>query len=65
MLDVAITTLDRMGWDGLSADSEGAFHRACANADWTDPDRAHLLDVQAEMIRLLVGPALVGLAGLF
>ena len=55
MLDVAITTLDRMGWDGLSApsgDDAGAFHRACANADWTAPDRAHLLDVQADMIRL-------------
>jgi uncharacterized protein len=56
MLDVAITTLDRMGWDGLSApagdDDAGAFHHACARADWTEPDRAHLLDVQADMIRL-------------
>jgi uncharacterized protein YyaL (SSP411 family) len=52
MLDVAITTLDRMGWDGLSAEAEGAFHYACARADWTEPDRAHLLDVQADMIRL-------------
>ena len=56
MLDVAVTTLDRMGWDGLSAaveDSDaGAFHRACARADWTKPDRAHLLDIQADMIRL-------------
>jgi uncharacterized protein len=52
MLDVAITTLDRMGWDGLSSDGEGAFHHACARADWTEPDRAHLLDVQADMMRL-------------
>jgi uncharacterized protein YyaL (SSP411 family) len=52
MLDVAVTTLDRMGWDGLSADGEGAFHHACARADWTEPDRAHLLDVQADMMRL-------------
>jgi uncharacterized protein YyaL (SSP411 family) len=52
MLEVAVTTLDRMGWDGLSADGEGAFHHACAYADWTAPDRAHLLDVQADMIRL-------------
>jgi uncharacterized protein YyaL (SSP411 family) len=56
MLDVAITTLDRMGWDGLSSSADdrdaGAFHRACARPDWTEPDRAHLLDVQADMIRL-------------
>ena len=55
MLDVAVTTLDRMGWDGLSAADDGdagAFHHACARADWTEPDRAHLLDVQADMIRL-------------
>jgi uncharacterized protein YyaL (SSP411 family) len=52
MLDVAVTTLDRMGWDGLSAGGEGAFHHSCARADWTVPDRAHLLDVQADMIRL-------------
>jgi uncharacterized protein len=56
MLDVAVTTLDRMGWDGLSAQPDqadaGAFHRACAGADWTEPDRAHLLDIQADMIAL-------------
>ena len=52
MLDVAVTTLDRMGWDGLSSGGEGAFHHACAHADWTAPDRAHLLDIQADMIRL-------------
>ena len=49
--EVATTTLDCM-MDGLSADGEGAFHHACAYADWTAPDRAHLLDVQADMIRL-------------
>ena len=33
-------------------DDDGAFPRACANADWTEPDRAHLLDVHADLIRL-------------
>ena len=52
MLDVALTTLDRMAWDGLSSGGDGAFHYACARPDWTEPDRAHLLDIQADMIRL-------------
>jgi uncharacterized protein YyaL (SSP411 family) len=52
LIAVAETTLDRMAESALSDPRDGAFHRACANRDWTEPDRARLLDVQAEMIAL-------------
>jgi len=56
LLDVAQTTLDRMGWGGLSShagvEDEGAFHRMCARADWSEPDGVHLLEVQADLLRL-------------
>lgn len=67
LLELSIATLDRIGWGGLSADSldaqaardvphrdAGAFHRACANPDWSDPDRAHLLEIHADLIRLFL-----------
>jgi uncharacterized protein YyaL (SSP411 family) len=56
LITMATATLDRMGWGGLSDDeagaAAGAFHRATAQADWSEPDRAHLVEVQADMLRL-------------
>jgi uncharacterized protein YyaL (SSP411 family) len=52
LLLVADTTLDRIADSALSDPRDGAFHRACAQRDWTDPDTARLLDVQADMIAL-------------
>jgi uncharacterized protein YyaL (SSP411 family) len=50
LIAVAETTLDHIAAGALTDPATGAFHRACAQPDWTDPDPAHLLDVQAEMI---------------
>jgi len=50
LIAVAETTLDRMAESALSDPVTGAFHRACAQRDWTDPDPACLLDVQADLI---------------
>jgi uncharacterized protein YyaL (SSP411 family) len=52
LIVVVETTLDRIAESALSDPRDGAFHRACANRDWTDPDPARLLDVHADMIAL-------------
>ncbi len=41
-----------MSASALSDAHDGAFHRACAQRDWTEPDRARLLDVHADLIHL-------------
>ncbi|HEY8551340.1 MAG TPA: DUF255 domain-containing protein, partial [Vicinamibacterales bacterium] len=53
-VDRAIDTLDRYGWSAMSDAESGAFHRACLTRDWQEPDRAILLEVQADLIRLFL-----------
>jgi uncharacterized protein YyaL (SSP411 family) len=57
LVDLAVRTLDRIGWGDLSDAASGAFHRACTNRDWTAPDTARLLDVQAELAALFLDAA--------
>lgn len=51
LVELALVTLERMAASGLSA-PDGAFHRGCAAADWSEPDDAKLLETQAELIPL-------------
>jgi uncharacterized protein len=44
-------TLDAMTEGELWDAASGGFFRACATRAWTDPDRAKLLDVNAELAR--------------
>ncbi len=52
LITIVETTLDRMSESVLSDPQDGAFHRACAQRDWTEPDSARLLDVHADLIHL-------------
>lgn len=56
---MAVRTLDRLGWSDLSDARSGAFHRSCRAPDWTDPDRARLLGVQAELAGLFLDVAVM------
>lgn len=51
LVELVLVTLERMAASGLSA-PDGAFHRGCAAADWSEPDDAKLLETQAELIPL-------------
>lgn len=55
--DMAVRTLDRLGWSELSEARSGAFHRLCHARDWTEPDTARLLAVQAELAGLFLDAA--------
>lgn len=57
--DIAVRTLDRLGWSDLSDARTGAFHRACATREWTDPDTARLLGVQADLAGLFLDAATI------
>jgi len=57
LADLAVRTLDRLGWSELSDASSGAFHRACRTRAWTLPDTARLLDVQADLAMLFLDAA--------
>jgi uncharacterized protein YyaL (SSP411 family) len=57
--DIAVRTLDRLGWSDLSDARTGAFHRACATREWTDPDSARLLGVQADLAGLFLDAATI------
>ena len=49
LLHIAVRTLDRIAESEISDHKTGAFYRS-ADRTWTNPDRAILLDVQADMI---------------
>jgi uncharacterized protein YyaL (SSP411 family) len=54
LVSLAVRTLDRVGWSALSDQDDGAFNRACLTREWTDPDTARLLDVQADLAGLFL-----------
>ena len=52
--DMAITTLDAMGWGRLYDERDGGFFRYSQDADWGSPNQEKLLDVNAAMLDLYV-----------
>src|SRR5687768_10322871 len=52
--DIAIRTLDAMGWSPLHDDRDGGFFRCSRNRDWSGPEQEKLLDVNAAMLGLYV-----------
>ena len=57
--EMAVRTLDRLGWSDLSDARTGAFHRLCRQREWTAPDTARLLGVQAELAGLFLDAAVM------
>jgi uncharacterized protein YyaL (SSP411 family) len=57
--EMAVRTLDRLGWSDLSDARTGAFHRACGTRAWTEPDTARLLQVQADLAGLFLDAAVI------
>lgn len=53
-LEIAVTTLDAMGWGALYDDVDGGFFRCAAARDWREPSVEKLLDVNAAMLDLYV-----------
>jgi uncharacterized protein YyaL (SSP411 family) len=52
--DIAITSLDAMGWGPLHDEQAGGFFRYCHDADWVHPNEEKLLDVNAALLSLYV-----------
>jgi uncharacterized protein len=52
--DMAIRTLDAMGWGPLHDDRDGGFFRYSRSGDWTSPEQEKLLDVNAALLDLYV-----------
>jgi uncharacterized protein len=52
--DIAVTTLDAMGWGPLHDDHDGGFFRCARGAAWTEPDDEKLLEVNASLLDLYV-----------
>ena len=52
--EMAIGTLDAMGWGPLHDDRDGGFFRYCRNGDWSAPEQEKLLDVIAGLLDLYV-----------
>jgi uncharacterized protein len=50
MSRVLETTLDAMGWGGLYDDFDGGFFRCAAAADWSQPHREKLLEINAALL---------------
>ena len=57
--EIGVRTLDRLGWSALSDARTGAFHRLCRARDWSEPDTARLLGVQADLAGLLLDAAVI------
>ena len=55
--DIAITSLDAMGWGPLYDEADGGFFRCARRADWEQPHGEKLLDVNAALIDLYVDAA--------
>ena len=52
--DMAITSLDAMGWGPLYDERDGGFFRYSQASDWGQPNEEKLLDVNALMLALYV-----------
>jgi len=52
--DIAVTTLDAMGWGPLHDEHDGGFFRCARRPDWGEPDDEKLLDVNASLLDLYV-----------
>jgi uncharacterized protein len=52
--EMAIGTLDAMGWGPLHDDRDGGFFRYCRMRDWGSPEQEKLLDVNAALLDLYV-----------
>ena len=52
--DMAIRTLDAIGWGPLHDDRDGGFFRYSRSGDWTSPEQEKLLDVNAALLDLYV-----------
>jgi len=50
--DMAIRTLDAIGWGPLHDDRDGGFFRYSRGGDWTSPEQEKLLDVNAALLDL-------------
>jgi uncharacterized protein len=48
--DMAIKTLDAIGWSPMHDDRDGGFFRYSRSADWSSPEREKLLDVNAALL---------------
>jgi uncharacterized protein len=52
--DMAMTSLDGMGWGPLYDEQHGGFFRYAQDADWGHPNEEKLLDVNASLLALYV-----------
>lgn len=50
-------TLDEMGWGPLYDEADEGFFRASTSRDWSQPERAKLLEVNADLIQLYLRAA--------
>jgi uncharacterized protein YyaL (SSP411 family) len=55
--DIAVTTLDAMGWGPLYDENHGGFFRYARRADWGEPNSEKLLDVNASLLDLYIEAA--------
>jgi uncharacterized protein YyaL (SSP411 family) len=55
--DIAITTLDAMGWGGLYDEEDGGFFRYARRGDWGEPNAEKVLDVNASLLDLYLDAA--------
>jgi uncharacterized protein YyaL (SSP411 family) len=55
--DIAVTTLDAMGWGPLYDEKDGGFFRYARRADWGEPNGEKLLEVNASMLDLYIDAA--------
>jgi uncharacterized protein len=52
--DMAIKTLDAIGWGPMHDDREGGFFRYARSADWSSPEQEKLLDVNAALLDVYI-----------
>lgn len=52
--DMAVTSLDAMGWGPIYDEQHGGFFRYSRDADWGRPSEEKMLDVNASMLSLYV-----------
>ena len=55
--DIAVTTLDAMGWGPCYDENDGGFFRYARRSDWGEPSREKLLDVNAALLDLYIEAA--------
>ena len=55
--DIAVTTLDAMGWGAIYDEQDGGFCRCARRADWGEPSGEKLLDVNASLLDLYLDAA--------